>query len=746
MNLFTFSTYLLNSRTRRLPRALLGLLLGIVLGHSGMAQGKLAADAGSTVVFPEIRAQLVAHAPQGLGAGKPLQLGLLLEHQPQWHSYWINPGDSGLATELHWTLPQGARAGPIEWPVPKKLAIGQLANLGYEGKVLLPVQVDWPKGFAHQGDTFEVRLHASWLVCRQECIPQEGDFFLKLPVSSSTALHGALFESAQAHRPQKFVGRMQTHLEGNALVLNLSGLPATWRGKAISAFPEVPSVFATPLLPAQEDRLLPAKATDPALLSPATQAWEGDNWSARLALSPQRVGSPDHIDLLLVLGEQSLRARAPIEGAWPASGTGTTGSPELGVPNLELMPAISSNKFDASYWGALLAAFVGGLLLNLLPCVFPILAIKALGLTNAVSTQAGRRIQALAYTAGVLVSMVALGAVLLVLRAGGQELGWGFHLQSPIVIVCLAALFTLICLNLMDLFHFSVPIPSNLAGMHPSHPARDAALSGVLAVVVASPCTAPFMGASIGLAFSLPAWQAMGIFFALGLGLALPFALVSNSAALAQRLPRPGPWMEQLRRFMVFPMAATVVWLLWVMAHLVGADGAAALAVLLLCMALCVWAWSLKGRGRLIFGAIALAVPLFTAMIAGRATLAALSPPPNTVMGAPVWRDWSVEAVNDAHKQGRPVFIDFTAAWCITCQYNKQNVLSNAEVLTAFGAKNVLLLRADWTRKDEAISQALQQLGRNGVPVYVLHRPGQAPALMSELLDADELLRNIAAL
>ena len=254
------------------------------------------------------------------------------------------------------------------------------------------------------------------------------------------------------------------------------------------------------------------------------------------------------------------------------------------------------------------------------------------------------------------------------------------------------------------------------------------------------------MGASIGLAVSLPAWQAMGIFLALGLGLALPFALVSNSAALAQRLPRPGPWMEQLRRFMVFPMAATVVWLLWVMAHLVGADGAAALALLLLCMALCVWAWSLKGRGRLIFGAIALAVSLFTAMIAGRATLATFSPSPNPVVGASVWRDWSVAAVNDAHKQGRPVFIDFTAAWCITCQYNKQNVLSKAEVLTAFEAKNVLLLRADWTRKDAAISQALQQLGRNGVPVYVLHRPGQAPALMSELLDTDELLRSIAAL
>ena len=197
---------------------------------------------------------------------------------------------------------------------------------------------------------------------------------------------------------------------------------------------------------------------------------------------------------------------------------------------------------------------------------------------------------------------------------------------------------------------------------------------------------------------------------------------------------------------MVFPMAATLVWLLWVMAHLVGTDGAAALALLLLCMALCLWAWSLKGRGRLIFGAIALAASLLAAMIAGRATLLESNTPANSVAGAPVWRDWSVVATKDALSLGRPVFIDFTAAWCITCQYNKQNVLSQAEVLAAFEAKNVLLLRADWTRKDTSISQALQQLGRSGVPVYVLLKPGQAPLLMPEILDADELLRRIAAL
>jgi thiol:disulfide interchange protein DsbD len=361
----------------------------------------------------------------------------------------------------------------------------------------------------------------------------------------------------------------------------------------------------------------------------------------------------------------------------------------------------------------------------------------------------------LAYTAGVVLSMAALGGALLALRAGGEQLGWGFQLQSPAVVSALAVLFTLIALNLLGLLEWGNLVPSGLAGMQLRHPAADAALSGVLAVAVASPCTAPFMGASLGLALTLPAWQAMGIFVALGLGLALPFALASTLPQLARLLPRPGVWMLHLRQFMAFPMAATVLWLLWVLGHLGGLDAAASLAVLLWCLALTVWALNLQGRSRWVFATLALAASLALLRAVGPNVLAA----PTAAAAAPAelnatsgsatpgaWQTWSAQRVRSELQNGRPVFVDFTAAWCITCQYNKQTTLSQDAVLQDFAAKQVTLLRADWTQRDPAITQALAELGRSGVPVYVLYAPGKPATVMSEILSAADLRAALMAL
>jgi thiol:disulfide interchange protein DsbD len=425
-----------------------------------------------------------------------------------------------------------------------------------------------------------VRLNASWLVCRTECIPQEGEFELRLPLQGSVASHRALFDAGRAARPTALAGKVQAQLDGNSLLLSAKGLPAQWQGKAISVFPEVVEVFVTAASATAEDQVRKFSGDSKDAAAPpqvGTQTWQGAVWSARLPLSPQRSASPAQIEMLLALDNESVQALADISGTWPDKATSARmddGLPVTPATNAAALPDTSG------LWWALLAAFLGGLILNLMPCVFPVLAIKVLGFANH-SEQWGvsRRVMGLSYTAGVVLSMAALGGALLALRAGGEQLGWGFQLQSPAVVAALAVLFTLIALNLLGLLEGGSLVPSSLAGLQLRHPAADAALSGVLAVAVASPCTAPFMGASLGLALTLPAWQAMAIFVALGLGLALPFALASSLPQVARLLPKPGVWMLHLRQFMAFPMAATVLWLLWVLGHLGGIDAAASMAV-----------------------------------------------------------------------------------------------------------------------------------------------------------------------
>jgi thiol:disulfide interchange protein DsbD len=349
----------------------------------------------------------------------------------------------------------------------------------------------------------------------------------------------------------------------------------------------------------------------------------------------------------------------------------------------------------------------------------------------------------------VVLSFVALGGLLLALRAGGEQLGWGFQLQSPAVVVALALLFTALSLNLAGWLSVGTLVPDRWAGLQLRHPVAEAGWSGVLAVAVASPCTAPFMGASLGYAITLPGLQSLVLFAALGLGMALPYLLASWWPALGRQLPRPGPWMETLKHFLAFPMAATVIWLVWVLGHLASVDGAASLLLLLLSLCLVVWALRQSGRGRLLFATISIA---FLAISAAATWQFGLKEAPSTTSAATAqtpqgaWATWSDSAVQTALQQGRPVFVDFTAAWCITCQVNKQTTLSQPEVEAAFASRGVALLRADWTRRDPAITRALEQLGRSGVPVYVLYAPGKPPVVLTELLTPGEVLRAVATL
>jgi DsbC/DsbD-like thiol-disulfide interchange protein len=695
-----------------------GLSVSLLIASAGPTLA-----AGAVVTTEQVRAELVAHAPEGVTPGKPLWLGLAIDHAPHWHTYWKNPGDSGLPTTLQWQLPPNVEAGEIAWPTPHRLPIGPLVNYGFEGQLLLPVPVTVPANF--DADTLRVQLRADWLVCKDVCIPESGEFVLDVPARSATAGHAARFQAAFAQRPQAVAGAAaQATVADAALQISVDGLPAGWRGQPIAFFPELAGVI------------------DNAAVADAR--WQDGRWTVRVPLSAQRSESPQRMAAVLTVPGQAAGARVefPVAGPWPAI------APLPGLDSAAAAPAPTPPPTPSLGLGAaLLFAVLGGALLNLMPCVFPVLSLKVLGFASHAQDRRLLALGGLAYTAGVVLSFVALAGALLALRAGGEQLGWGFQLQSPAFIAVLAALFTLIGLNLGGVFEFGSVLPSSLAALQLRHPLVDALLTGVLAVAVASPCTAPFMGASLGLAVTLPAGQALAVFAALGLGMALPYLAASLFPALARALPRPGAWMARFKVLMAFPMFATVIWLVWVIGQQTGIDGAAALLATLLALAFIAWALGTPGIGRIAraaFGAVgvlglaaALAwmLPAFEASAAPKAA------------SSSAWQPWSEQRVAEARAAGKPVFVDFTAAWCVTCQYNKRTTLADAAVVQDFAARGVLLMRADWTRRDPAITAELARFGRNGVPVYVLYAPGSGtPQLLSEILSVREVRDALARL
>ena len=663
------------------------LLWGVVQAQTQVLGGASANKArGSVVSTAQVQATLQVYAPNGIVAGETLWLGLQIQHQAHWHTYWRNPGDSGLATELQWQLPEGLKPGNLIWPAPQKIPVGSMANYGYEGTVLLvtPVQVA-PKFKANEASSdITVQLQASWLVCKQECIPQEGDFVVRVPVKGSTVMAPEAFQAALANQAQMLTGKHEAVIaeDGRTLTLKVETLPPELSSGAWTVFPQTPNVMrnnATPNI--QADRIT-------------------------LPISSERMDSPKRMAWLLVQGEANAPTgkqwvfETPIQGKWqewtePPSATSASNF------NLQLgsAPAAISTAPWATWILAIFGAFLGGMLLNFMPCVFPVLAIKLLGITQLADKPKTMRLSAWAFSVGVLISFLLLGGLMLALRAAGSQMGWGFQLQSPWVVAALAIMFVIMGLNLSGLFEFGHFVPSSVASFQFANPATNSLWSGVFAVVIASPCTAPFMGASLGLAIGFPAWQALPIFGAMGLGMALPFLLVSISSAWLKYLPKPGAWMNTFRHVMALPMYVTALWLVWVLGLQTG------------------W-WD-------------------NDQAPTQSTLSASES--GASRPSIVWEAWSEDKVRAARKDGRPVFIDFTAAWCVTCQFNKKTTFADASLLKDFAQKNVLLLRADWTRYDPAITQALNNLGRNGLPVYAWYAPGQEVLILSELTSVQEV-------
>jgi thiol:disulfide interchange protein len=786
-----------------LPKASRANLTGLLVPSQG-------GPASDSYANPQVQAQLWAHAPQPVAAGQTIWLGLRLLHAPGWHTYWQNAGDSGLPTRLTWQLPPGLKVGPIQWPAPQAIRLGSLTNFGFEGEVNLLSSVKVGAGFMASQTPLLLKLKAEWLICRTECIPQEAEFSLSLPRTGTGDAQADVFERAQATwplllkgaktsearlglRPLEAGSKPKTAEQRQALQLTWQGLPPAWQGQALQIFAEQAGVFQSQALPAQTwqgadwSAQLPLgfdRETQPKtlrfVLRPALPAAAGNTEQAapiqvQTAVSLAWTKPPEQWPLLPVLSPNvALAVTEPSHGKSPGDQAASSSARVWGDSSFAIGAATSG--FSASLILALFSALLGGLLLNLMPCVFPILALKVLAFAELgaaadqdPSTRAQVRWSGLAYTLGVVLSFVLLGALLLGLRALGEGLGWGFQLQSPWVLCALAVLFCLLALNLWGFLSFDFLnrwLPSALVGAQWRHPAWNAALSGVLAVWVAAPCTAPFMGASLGLAMTLPNVAALTIFAALGLGLALPFLLISFVPRAMAWLPRPGAWMERFRRAMAWPMWATLLWLIWVLGQVTGLDVVIALLLLLLILCAAVWAAAEArdagvrvGLRRLLslgFGLLLCwliwglilqvrtsqaepaAAPVVAQSLNAVPTNAAAPALPASPL-ALTWQPWSAAAVTQAQARGQTVLVDFTAAWCLSCQYNKKMVLETPEFLQLAANRQVLLLRADWTRRDERIGAEITRLGRSGVPVYAVYRPGVAPKVLGEILSFKEL-------
>ena len=651
--------------------------------------------------------------------------------QPDWHTYWRNPGDSGGATTLTWSLPQGVRAGDIVWPVPERQRLSGLMNYGYSGVVHLPVPIEIPAS-AQAGTNMPLTVKALFLVCSAEmCVPDELTLRLDLPIREGAApldaRHGAAITTVVEGAPRPAGIEARIALEDGVLTLGAAGGPLGGRDPGPSYFfPFEGGIIDHP--------------------APQTGEWGPQGLTLRLQPGgqTQATGLSDPVEGVLVTAHGAWEIRAE-PGAAPG-GTRGSGLLAAAADATAAGPDSGAGTGLATFARAVLFAVLGGLILNLMPCVFPILAMKAASLAASAHDVRQARRDGLAFLAGVLTTFLLLAGVLLALRAAGEAIGWGFQLQSPPVTAGLALLMLAVALNLSGVFHVGGGLQGAGSGPLARLPGGlGAFFTGALAVVVAAPCTAPFMAFALGAALLMPWPMALLVFLGLGLGLALPFVVVSLTPGLLSRLPRPGPWMERLKGLLAFPMYATALWLAWVFSRQSGAEALGLLFIAGLSLAFAAW---LIGRGQserslgrrgLIHGVAGAAAFL----LAGAALVLAAGAPPAPATGTaatlegagPTSAPWSTEAVEAALAEGRPVLVNFTADWCVTCKINERTSLSSSGVAAAVERSNAVYLVGDWTRRDDAITAELQRHGRSGVPLYLLWSPGSPePRILPQLL------------
>ena len=658
----------------------------------------------------QVQATLVS-ADTSIQPGQPFTVALRLVQDPQWHTYWINPG-TGLATSLAWVLPAGWKAGEIQWPAPKTIINDQgvVTGNGYEGGVLLPVTVTPPPD-AKPGATVELKATADWLMCKDVCMPGEAAVSLTLPVLASP--------------PKK------DPQWGDAIRSVLAALPRSDPAWIATATHDAKSVTLTVVPSGSVDHKphdLHFFADDNYVAYELPQAIKDDGkggFALTLAISPD---GPK--------GEARLAGVLTAENDWLPDGSLAGLRVDVPFGGGKAAPGAPVGNGLA---GTLLLAFVGGLILNLMPCVFPVLGIKILGFVNQSGAARGRVVaHGFVFTAGVLVSFWALAGLLIALRASGDQLGWGFQLQSPGFIFCLAAGMLVFALNLSGVFEFGLSATGVGSGLQVKSGYGGSFFTGVLATVVATPCSAPFLAPALGAALALSAGRSLAVFTAIAIGLSTPYLLLSAFPAAVRLLPRPGAGMESFKQFMAFPLYATAGYLLWVLAGQVAESGQLAATFGLVVIAMGVWVygrWHGAGAsaGRARFGLIA----GFGRVAFGIWTGWPQAPASTDV----VWDKWSPETVSTLRAADRIIYVDFTARWCATCQANKRLVFHSAEVLRTFRDEHIATLRGDWTNRDPQITAELAKYNRSAVPFDLIWVAGKTdPVILPELLSPETVL------
>lgn len=677
----------------------------------------------------ELVSARVAAAP-----GETVSFVLRQKPQSGWHTYWINPGDSGEPPRLEWTAPQGYVAGPLIHPAPVVERLGPITTYVHDRETLYPVALKVPET-ARPGERIDLSVRATWLICDEICVPESGTFPVTLAIAAEgrdDARGARLLAEAVEALPETAGAAPAAFDAADPVRLDAPGPGATGVLPDALAAGNVRNALYFPYNASLIDHAAPAKVTvgkdairfeiprslsfDPAAAQGeglvVAEVREGGRWAPRAFMFGRPPGE----------GPVPAAVEAKWSGATPAASS--------------LLPQGSGGVTDLLQY--VLLAFLGGLILNVMPCVFPVLSIKALSLAGAAQSGTARR-HGLLFLAGVMATFLLLAVGLLALKAAGTAAGWGFQLQEPLVVAGLALLFFVIGLNLIGAFDVGGGVQNLGSGLAGHGGDSGAFFTGALAVIAATPCTAPFMAGALGWAVTQPAPAALAVFAGLGLGFAAPFTLLSFAPGLQKLLPRPGAWMDRLKQALAFPMFATTVWLVYVLAAQAGAEGVAAVLALLVAVSFLVWTL----RAGLMWRAAGVAIVLATAAAGWSATAAPSRSPTQSAQAET--QAWSAQRVAALTAEGKPVFVNFTAAWCVTCKANEITALSRPAVKAAFERAGVVYLKGDWTARDSAIAAELAVHGRDGVPLYLYYPPGAAaPRVLPQLLTEQLLIDTVS--